>query len=109
MPADDQTLMHAGFVAYAGQNKRLAFATWLGVARKGNPEAQLRIGLMYEYGEGVGQDMIEAYRWLSLAANQSHPRAQGELAFVSAQLAPAERAIAESLVHMPAGNATNAP
>lgn len=109
MPADDQAQMSAGFVAFAGQNKPLAFVTWRNMARRGNPEAQLRIGLMYEYGEGVGQDMIEAYRWLRLAANQSHPRAQGELSFVAAQLAPAERAIAESLVQMPAGDRTNAP
>jgi len=109
MSANDQAQMHAGFVAFAGQNKRLAFVTWQSVARRGNSEAQLRVGLMYEYGEGVGQDMIEAYRWLRLAANQNHPRAQSELSFVTAQLAPAERAIAESLVRTPTGDSTNAP
>lgn len=109
MPSEDQAQMNAGFVAFAAQNKKLAFATWRNVARRGNPEAQIRVGLMYEYGEGVGQDIIEAYRWLRLATNQNHPRGAAELAFVAAQLAPAERAIAESLVRMPAGDGTNAP
>jgi TPR repeat protein len=53
--------------------------------------------------------MIEAYRWLKLAANQGHPRAEAELSLVAAQLAPAERAIADSLLKMPANQGTNAP
>jgi hypothetical protein len=53
--------------------------------------------------------MIEAYRWLKLASNQDHPRAAAELSIVSAQLAPAERAIAESLVKSPLGDAIKAP
>lgn len=109
MPPQDQAQMHAAFVAYAAQNKRLAFATWRNVAVRGNPEAQLRVGLMYETGEGVGQDMIEAYRWLKLASNQGHLQASGELSFVAAQLAPAERAIAESLVRLPPEKITNPP
>jgi TPR repeat protein len=109
MPKADLAQMNAGLTAYAAQDKRLAFATWRNVAGRGNADAQLRVGLLYERGEGVGQDMIEAYRWLKLAANQGHPKAAAELSFVAAQLAPAERAIAESLVKMPASDATKAP
>ena len=109
MPANDIAQMNAGFGAYAAQDKKLAFATWRNVAARGNPEAQLRVGLLYERGEGVGQDMIEAYRWLKLAANQGHPKAGAELSLVAAQLAPAERAIAESLVKMPAPDGMKAP
>ncbi len=102
MPAADVAQMNAGLAAYAAQNRQLAFATWRNVALRGNADAQVRLGLLYERGEGVGQDMIEAYRWLKLAANQGHPRAATALSSVSAQLAPAERAIAESLVKTPA-------
>jgi len=109
MPPADLAQMSAGLTAYAAQDKKLAFATWRNVAGRGNADAQLRVGLLYERGEGVGQDMIEAYRWLKLAANQGHPKAAAELSFVAAQLAPAERAIAESLVKMPAPDATKAP
>ncbi len=109
MSVEDRAQMNAGLTAYAAQNKALAFATWRNVAGRGNPEAQLRVGLLYELGEGTGQDMIEAYRWLRLASQQGHQRAQAELSFVAAQLAPAERAIAESLVRLPANDATKAP
>lgn len=109
MPPADLAQMNAGLSAYAAQDKRLAFATWRNVAGRGNADAQLRVGLLYQRGEGVGQDMIEAYRWLKLAANQAHPKAAAELSFVAAQLAPAERAIAESLVKMPASDPTKAP
>ncbi len=109
MPAEDLAQINAGLTAYAAQNKKLAFATWRNVAGRGNADAQLRVGLLYENGEGVGQDMIEAYRWLKLAANQAHPKAQAELSLVSAQLAPAERAIAESMVKMPADSREKAP
>jgi TPR repeat protein len=109
MPPADLAQINAGLNAYAAQNKKLAFATWRNVAARGNADAQLRVGLLYEHGEGTGQDMIEAYRWLKLAANQAHPKAAAELSLVSAQLAPAERAIADSLVKMPAAGSEKAP
>lgn len=109
MSVEDRAQMNAGLMAYAGQNKSLAFATWRNVAGRGNPEAQLRVGLLYERGEGTGQDMIEAYRWLRLASQQGNQKAEAELSFVAAQLAPAERAIAESLVRLPANDAMKAP
>lgn len=109
MPAADVAQLTAGLSAYAAQNKTLAFASWRNVALRGNPEAQLRVGLLYERGEGTGQDMIEAYRWLKMASMQGGERAEAELNFVAAQLAPAERAIAESLVKVPATDTTKAP
>lgn len=102
----DLMQLNAGLSAYGAQDRKFAFATWRNVAGRGNAEAQLRVGLLYERGEGVGQDMIEAYRWLKLAANQGNGRAASELSLVAAQLAPAERAIAESLVKMPTGDTT---
>lgn len=101
MPPGDVAQMNAGFTAYAARDQKLAFASWRVLAVKGNPEAQVRLGLLYLRGEGTGQDMIEAYRWIKLAADQGQPQADGELFFVAAQLAPAERAIADSLVKVP--------
>jgi TPR repeat protein len=106
MPAADLVQLNAGLSAYAAKNESLAFASWRNVAQRGNAEGQLRLGLLYARGEGIGQDMIEAYRWLKLASDQGHPKAKAELSSVAAQLAPAERAIAESLVKLPAGDAT---
>ena len=109
MPAADLAQMNAGLAAYAVQNESLAFASWRNVATRGNAEAQLRLGLLYARGEGTGQDMIEAYRWLKLAADQGHVRASAELSSVATQLAPAERAIAESLVKLPSIDGAKAP
>lgn len=109
MPTADLGQLNAGLAAYAAQNESLAFASWQSVASRGNPEGQLRVGLLYSRGEGVGQDMIEAYRWLKLAADKGHPRAAAELSMIAAQLAPAERAIAESLVKLPASDGIKAP
>jgi hypothetical protein len=105
----DLMQLNAGLSAYGAQDKKFAFATWRNAAGRGNAEAQLRVGLLYERGEGVGQDLIEAYRWLKLAANQGHAKAASELSHVAAQLAPAERAIADSLVKMPTEDTTKGP
>lgn len=37
------------------------------MAMAGNPVAQSRLGLMYEYGSGVKRDKVEAFKWLILA------------------------------------------
>jgi hypothetical protein len=109
MSAEDLTLMTSGFRAYASNNKAAAFSAWQQAAARGNPEAQLRVGLLYELGEGTSQDMIEAYRWLKLSAAQGQPQAVEELRHVSAAMAPAERAIAESLAKESNANTKNAP
>lgn len=105
MPPGDMPQLNAGLAAYAARDHKQAFASWRVLAIKGNPEAQVRLGLLYMRGEGTGQDMIEAYRWIKLAADQGQPQADGELFYVGAQLAPAERAIADSLVKVPVSDA----
>lgn len=109
MTAGDLTLMNRGFTAYAAGNKAGAFAAWRDVASRGNAEAQLRVGLLYERGEGVAQDMIEAYRWLKLASAQAQPQAVEAFRFVSSSMAPAERAMAESLAKNPNTHSKNDP
>jgi uncharacterized protein len=109
MTAGDLTLMNSGFSHYAANNKAAALTAWRAVAERGNAEAQLRIGLLYESGEGTGQDMIEAYRWLKLSAAQGQPQAAEAFRLVSASMAPAERAIAESLAKNPNTHTKNAP
>lgn len=109
MSAGDLTLMNSGFSHYASNNKAAALASWRAVAERGNAEAQLRVGLLYESGEGTGQDMIEAYRWLKLSASQGQPQAVAAFRLVSASMAPAERAIAESLAKNPNTHTKNDP
>jgi TPR repeat protein len=49
------------------------------LADKGNPEAQYRMGLMYEYGAGVPADKAQMVAWLRKAAAQGHAAAECEL------------------------------
>jgi TPR repeat protein len=104
MAADDLTIVHAGLAAYAAADRPRALQLWQTAAARGVAEAQFRAGLMFARGEGTPRDAIEAYRWLRLASSQGHPPAIEELARLSATLAPAERAIGESLVRQPAGS-----
>lgn len=105
MAPADATSVYAGLAAYTSGDRKNALSIWFDAAARGVADAQLRVGLMHARGEGTIQDMIEAYRWLRHASAQGHPQAIEELARLSARLAPAERAIGESLVREPIGKA----
>jgi TPR repeat protein len=49
-------------------------------ARAGNPIAQLRLGMLYENGDGVPRSYKSAIYWLTQAANAGEPGSQAELA-----------------------------
>src|SRR5437763_10405072 len=49
-------------------------------AEQGLAEAQFRVGLMYENGQGVARDDGEALRWYRKAAGQAHLKSQSNLA-----------------------------
>ena len=48
-------------------------------AEQGDAKAQLNLGVMYNYGEGVPEDDAEAVRWYRLAAEQGQASAQYNL------------------------------
>ncbi|HEX3746769.1 MAG TPA: tetratricopeptide repeat protein [Bryobacteraceae bacterium] len=48
----------------------------LQAAAAGNPEAQLRVALLYPKGDGVPKDAAAAFRWMRAAAAQGEPMAQ---------------------------------
>ena len=51
-------------------------------AEQGDTEAQVSLGIMYVYGQGVIQDYVEAVRWFGKAADLGYPWAQSNLAFM---------------------------
>lgn len=51
------------------------------LAKKGNPEAQFKVGEMYETGFGVKTDMKEAETWITRAAKQGHETAKYKLLY----------------------------
>jgi len=55
------------------------FKSQLKAAQKGDKQAQLEVGRMYEKGRGVDQDMKKAVAWLEKSAAQGQPTAKAEL------------------------------
>jgi hypothetical protein len=51
------------------------------LAKKGNPEAEFKVGEMYETGFGVKQDMKEAESWIKKAAEKGHETANFKLLY----------------------------
>jgi TPR repeat protein len=68
-----------GLAAFSAGDYRAAFDEWIPLAHSGNPEAQYRLGLMYERSLGVDLDMEQSVRWYLAAAEQGQPRAQNNL------------------------------
>jgi TPR repeat protein len=51
------------------------------LAKKGNAEAQFKVGEMYETGFGVKEDKAEASSWITKAADQGHETASFKLLY----------------------------
>ena len=51
------------------------------LAKGGNPEAQFKVGEMYETGFGVKQDQKEAMTWITKSAEQGHETAGFKLLY----------------------------
>lgn len=60
-----------------------AFPLMLEAANQGHPDAQYQLGLMYVEGEGVSQDMHEAYGWFQLASENHHRDAQAYMGWMN--------------------------
>jgi TPR repeat protein len=69
----------AGMQAIERGDYSAAFKEFLPLANSGDPEAQVRLGLMYEHGQGVPMDYKQAVKWYRLAAEHGNSNAQNEL------------------------------
>jgi hypothetical protein len=90
-PGTTRSLLRASVVGYflllllmivstASQADAL-FDFQMKLAKKGNAEAQFKVGEMYESGTGVKQDMTEAANWITKAAGQNHESANFKLLY----------------------------
>lgn len=68
-----------GQAAYNIGDYATALRLWRPLAEQGNARAENNIGVMYENGKGVSQDVDEAIRWYRLAAAQGYAGAQYDL------------------------------
>ena len=51
-------------------------------ALAGDTRAQLRMGIAFEFGQGVDRNVDEAMRWYRLAADRGDPVAQTDLGYL---------------------------
>ena len=58
-----------------------SFDSQMKLAKQGNPEAQFKVGEMYETGVGVERNMKEATYWTTRSANQKHETARFKLLY----------------------------
>ena len=59
----------------------MVFDFQMKLAKKGNAEAQYKVGEMYETGFGVEQDSEQAMEWVTKAANKNHETASFKLLY----------------------------
>jgi len=71
-----------GLEAYGRGEHAAALELWLPLATQGHAQAQFRVGLLYDFGQGVEQDRAEAVEWYRLAADQGLAPAQFNLAMM---------------------------
>jgi TPR repeat protein len=74
-----------GFEAYLRRDYDTAVRIWKPLAEKGILAAQYTLGLMYDNGEGVPEDNIEAAKWYRLVAEQGDVDAQYSLGLMYAK------------------------
>ena len=69
-----------GKSAYYRGDFATAIREWTPLAEQGMAEAQYRLGMIYDFGQGVPQDSKTAVKWYTLAAEQGVASAQYMLA-----------------------------
>ena len=74
------TIINNAWDAYKIGDYKTAFDLWYPLAEKGNPSAQMYIGLMYSQGHSVDQDDAAAANWYTLASDQGYAPAEWRLA-----------------------------
>ena len=70
--------------------KTLAFEKDKILAEQGDADAQDSLCYMYYFGDGVEQDLAEAKRWATKAAEQGHELAEVHLRWVIAAIEQTE-------------------
>lgn len=77
------------------QDLERAYSLGLQAAERGHGAAQHLVGKMYDFGEGVEKDPIEAYKWISLAARFGYPPAAAYLPDLADVMSETQIGIAE--------------
>lgn len=73
------TILGGGYQSYLNGDYRAAYDEWLPLAELGDAEAQYNLGVMYDQGASVEQDLARAASWYRKAAEQGFMDAQTNL------------------------------
>ena len=73
------TVLGGGYQSYLKGDYDAAYEEWLPLAKLGDVEAQFNLGVMYDEGAGVDQDLAVAAGWYQKAAEQGFVDAQANL------------------------------
>lgn len=65
-----------GLAAYESEDYKTAASIWISLAEQGDVASQKSLAVMYEDGEGVGQDSAKALFWYQKAALQGDVNSQ---------------------------------
>ena len=79
MPLAYAATYEEGKQAYLEKDYERALEILKPLAEQGNSQAQITMGLMYDYGHGVPKDAAESIRWYRMAAEQGVPLVQHDL------------------------------
>lgn len=77
--ASERSRMEQGWAAYERGDYELAAELIRPYAEDGDPEAQFKLGRMYQEGQGVPQDHAKAAEWYRRSADAGQPFAQNNL------------------------------
>ena len=87
------------FDGWQREDYATAFREFKSLAEKGAAEAQNILGVMYDKGQGVPQDYVQAYMWLTLAAAQGVKQATEARDRLASQMSSAQIEEAQQLAH----------
>ena len=58
------------------QDSEQAKEWWMKAANKGSAKAQASLGVLFALGNGIEKDLIESYKWFTLAARNGNEEAK---------------------------------
>jgi TPR repeat protein len=91
-------------VAYRGGDYEAARRRLLPLARAGMVDAQYHLGRLYNRPDFASADRVEAYVWLTLAAEQGHPQAKSAKSGLMEKMDVGERQRARVLLNARRGD-----
>ena len=88
-----------GMAAYQREDYATAFREFKSLAEKGAAEAQNILGVMYDKGQGVPQDYVQAHMWFNLTAAQGVKQATEARDRLAPKMSSAQIEEAQQLAH----------